>query len=157
MNKSLYQLLRDKKGKLNEYESLSHQILNSDIEELNSIFDLRQEIIIKIDAIDLMISAWLEDSLVKEEYLKCLDIKTSRNDIQPGLFEIRDCFEEIYEALLTIQSLENTIHNQFNQYQKDLQESLTQVTNVSKIKKYFDTYETEINDLSALKFNSKKI
>ena len=92
MNKSLYQLLRDKKGKLDEYESLSHQILNSDIEELNSIFDLRQEIIIKIDAIDLMISAWLEDSLVKEEYLKCLDIKTSRNDIQPGLLEIRDCF-----------------------------------------------------------------
>ena len=73
------------------------------------------------------------------------------------MLEVVEAYQFNYDSLLNIQSLETTIQKQLEAFREELQQNLIQVENVSKIKKYFETYETEIHDMSQMARKSTKI
>lgn len=157
MSKILIELLNNKKEYLSQYESLSYQILNSEIDELNDVFEKRELIINEINAIDLKINQWIDESDKKSEYILCLKPGINKDSLDLSMLEVVEAYQFNYDSLLNIQSLETTIQKQLEAFREELQQNLIQVENVSKIKKYFETYETEIHDMSQMARKSTKI
>lgn len=157
MSKILIELLNNKKEYLSQYESLSYQILNSEIDELNDVFEKRELIINEINAIDLKINQWIDESDKKSEYILCLKPGINKDSLDLSMLEVVEAYQSNYDSLLNIQSLETTIQKQLEAFREELQQNLIQVENVSKIKKYFETYETEIHDMSQMARKSTKI
>lgn len=156
MNKPLIKLLNDKKHLLEVYESLSYQLLNSVIEELNGIFDQREETIEKINFLDNEINHYMSSVENKDDYLECLKPNNSLA-IKPSLLDVYEAYQLNYESLLNIQTLEKIINQHLKSLKEELSQNLAEVQNVSKIKKYFETFETEINDLSDISQKTTKI
>lgn len=157
MSKILIELLNNKKEYLSQYESLSYQILNSEIDELNDVFEKRELIINEINAIDLKINQWIDESDKKSEYILCLKPGINKDSLDLSMLEVVEAYQFNYDSLLNIQSLETTIQKQLEAFREELQQNLIQVENVSKIKKYFETYETEIHEMSQMARKSTKI
>lgn len=157
MSKILIELLNNKKEYLSQYESLSYQILNSEIDELNDVFEKRELIINEINAIDLKINQWIDESDKKSEYILCLKPGINKDSLDLSMLEVVEAYQSNYDSLLNIQSLETTIQKQLEAFREELQQNLIQVENVSKIKKYFETYETEIHEMSQMARKSTKI
>lgn len=156
MNKLLISLLNNKKRYLETFESLSYQLLNSEIEALNDIFDQREAIIEKINFLDNEINRTVNSVENKDDYLDCLK-PNNIVSIKPNLNDVYEAFQLNYDSLLNIQSLEKTINQHLKSLKEELSQNLAEVQNVSKIKKYFETFETEINDLSDISQKTTKI
>ncbi|NTW90844.1 MAG: hypothetical protein HGA35_02780 [Erysipelotrichaceae bacterium] len=80
-----------------------------------------------------------------------------KNSPPPDIKNIYDGFESIHDALLSIQNLEIRIMERLDNLKEELHNNLIQVENVSKIKKYFETYETEMQNMTQMMRKPTKI
>lgn len=154
---SLLNLINEKKAHLVNYEMLSYQLLTADIEEINPILDQREAIIVGINKVDNRINEFIELSEFKNHLKECKEKKFNREEIHPYLYEICDGFESVQDSLINIQKIETQIIERLEMLKNELHSNLIQVENVSKIKKYFETYETEMQDMNQMMRKSTKI
>jgi|GEM_PF-2977094 len=154
---SLLNLINEKKVYLNDYEALSYQLLNVDIESVNEILDQRETIIKLINKVDHRINEFIDLSEFKKQLKECKDKKINPDEIHPYLYDICEGFKSIQKILINIQQLENRIIERLEMLKSELYSHLVQVENVSKIKKYFETYETEMQDMNQMILKSTKI
>lgn len=154
---SLLNLINEKRAHLMCYEVFSNQLLTADIDGINPILGQRESIIISINKVDKRINEFIELSEFKHHLLECKEKKINRDEIHPYLYEICDGFESIQDTLINIQKIENRIIERIEMLKNELHTNLVQVENVSKIKKYFETYETEMQDMNQMMRKSTKI
>lgn len=154
---SLLNLINEKKAHLANYEMLSYQLLTADIEEINPILDQREAIIVGINKVDNRINEFIELSEFKNHLKECKGKKIKREEIHPYLYEICDGFGSIQDSLINIQKIETQIIERLEMLKNELHSNLIQVENVSKIKKYFETYETEMQHMNQMMRKSTKI
>lgn len=154
---SLLKLINEKRAHLMCYEVFSYQLLSADMDEINSILDQRESIIISINKVDKRINEFIELSEFKHHLQDCKEKKMNREEIHPYLYEICDSFQSIQDSLIKIQSIEIKINERMEMLKNELHSNLVQVENVSKIKKYFETYETEMQDMNQMMRKSTKI
>lgn len=154
---SLLNLINEKKAHLVNYEMLSYQLLTADIEEINPLLDQRDAIIVCINKVDNRINEFIELSEFKNHLKECKEKKIKREEIHPYLYEICDGFGSIQDTLINIQKIETQIIERLEMLKNELHSNLIQVENVSKIKKYFETYETEMQDMNQMMRKSTKI
>ena len=154
---SLLNLINEKRAHLVNYEMLSYQLLTADIEEINPILDQREAIIVGINKVDNRINEFIELSEFKNHLKECKEKKIKREEIHPYLYEICDGFGSIQDTLINIQKIETQIIERLEMLKNELHSNLIQVENVSKIKKYFETYETEMQDMNQMMRKSTKI
>lgn len=154
---SLLNLINGKKAHLVNYEMLSYQLLTADIEEINPILDQREAIIVGINKVDNRINEFIELSEFKNHLKECKEKKFNSEEIHPYLYEICDGFESVQDSLINIQKIETQIIERLEMLKNELHSNLIQVENVSKIKKYFETYETEMQDMNQIMRKSTKI
>lgn len=154
---SLLNLINEKRAHLVNYEMLSYQLLTADIEEINPLLDQRDAIIVCINKVDNRINEFIELSEFKNHLKECKEKKIKREEIHPYLYEICDGFGSIQDSLINIQKIETQIIERLEMLKNELHSNLIQVENVSKIKKYFETYETEMQDMNQMMRKSTKI
>lgn len=154
---SLLNLINEKRAHLVNYEMLSYHLLTADIEEINPILDQRETIIVGINKVDNRINEFIELSEFKNHLKECKEKKINREEIHPYLYEICDGFESVQDSLINIQKIETQIIERLEMLKNELHSNLIQVENVSKIKKYFETYETEMQDMNQMMRKSTKI
>lgn len=154
---SLLNLINEKRAHLVNYEMLSYQLLTADIEEINPLLDQRDAIIVGINKVDNRINEFIELSEFKNHLKECKEKKIKREEIHPYLYEICDGFGSIQDTLINIQKIETQIIERLEMLKNELHSNLIQVENVSKIKKYFETYETEMQDMNQMMRKSTKI
>lgn len=154
---SLLNLINEKRAHLVNYEMLSYQLLTADIEEINPLLDQRDAIIVGINKVDNRINEFIELSEFKNHLKECKEKKIKREEIHPYLYEICDGFGSIQDSLINIQKIETQIIERLEMLKNELHSNLIQVENVSKIKKYFETYETEMQDMNQMMRKSTKI
>ncbi|MHB8097835.1 MAG: hypothetical protein ACYDEI_09320 [Erysipelotrichaceae bacterium] len=157
MMNSILNSINEKRAHLIGYETFSYQLLNSDLDELNNVFDQREMIIKSINHIDLLINNMIDQSNYKNQLHLCRCGSINRNEVIDELKDIYDGFESIHDSLLNIQKLEIRISERLSNLKDELYNNLVQVENVSKIKKYFETYETEMQDMTQMVRKSTKI
>lgn len=157
MMNSILNSINEKRAHLIGYETFSYQLLNSDLDELNNVFDQREMIIKSINHIDLLINNMIDQSYYKNQLHLCRCGSINRNEVIDELKDIYDGFESIHDSLLNIQKLEIRISERLSNLKDELYNNLVQVENVSKIKKYFETYETEMQDMTQMVRKSTKI
>lgn len=157
MMNSILNSINEKRAHLIGYETFSYQLLNSDLDELNNVFDQRESIIKSINHIDLLINNMIDQSNHKNQLHLCRCGSINRNEVIDELKDIYDGFESIQDSLLNIQKIEIRISERLSNLKDELYNNLVQVENVSKIKKYFETYETEMQDMTQMASKSTKI
>jgi uncharacterized membrane-anchored protein YjiN (DUF445 family) len=99
----------------------------------------------------------IDQSNYKNQLHLCRCGSINRNEVIDELKDIYDGFESIHDSLLNIQKLEIRISERLSNLKDELYNNLVQVENVSKIKKYFETYETEMQDMTQMVRKSTKI
>lgn len=154
---SILNYINQKRAHLIGYETFSYQLLNSDLDELNNILDQRESIILSINQLDLLINDMIDRSEYRNQLNLCKNRSINRNEIIDELVNVYDGFESIHDTLINIQKLEIRVIERLNNLQEELHANLVQVENVSKIKKYFETYETEMQDMTQMVRKSTKI
>ena len=157
MMNNILSLIHEKKEHLIGYETFSYQLLNSEIDELNQILDQREEIIQSISQIDCLLHTLIEESELKPQLYECKNRDIKRCDVSVQLLDIYDGYDSIYDSLNKIQNLELKVIERLDHLKNELNTNLVQVENVSKIKKYFETYETEMQDMTQMMRKTTKI
>lgn len=154
---SILNYINEKRAHLIGYETFSYQLLNCEIEELNNILDQRELMIKSINQIDQLINKMIDQSEYRNQLNLCKNKTINRFEVIDKFIDIYDGFESIHDSLINIQKLEIRVTERLNNLKEELHNNLIQVENVSKIKKYFETYETEMQDMTQMMRKSTKI
>jgi len=157
MMNSILNHINEKRAHLIGYETFSYQLLNCDLDEINNILDQRELIIKSINHVDQLMNSTIEQSEYKNQIHLCKNRSINRSEVIDELKNIYDGFESIHDALLSIQKLEIRIMERLDNLKEELHNNLIQVENVSKIKKYFETYETEMQNMTQMMRKPTKI
>lgn len=157
MMNSILNHINEKRAHLISYETFSYQLLNCDLDEVNNILDQRELIIKSIDHVDLVINNMIDQSDYRNQLYLYKNKSIHRFEVTNELKDIYDGFESIHDSLKNIQKLEVKVIERLNNLKEELHNNLVQVENVSKIKKYFETYETEMQDMTQMMRKSTKI
>lgn len=157
MMNSILNHINEKRAHLISYETFSYQLLNCDLDEVNNILDQRELIIKSINYVDQVINNMIDQSDYRNQLYLCKNKSIHRFEVINELKDIYDGFESIHDSLKSIQKLEVKVIERLNNLKEELHNNLVQVENVSKIKKYFETYETEMQDMTQMMRRSTKI
>jgi len=157
MMNSILNNINEKRAHLISYETFSYQLLNCDLDEVNNILDQRELIIKSINYVDQVINNMIDQSEYRNQLYLCKNKSIHRFEVTNELKDIYDGFESIHDSLKNIQKLEVKVIERLNNLKEELHNNLVQVENVSKIKKYFETYETEMQDMTQMMRKSTKI
>ena len=140
-----------------EYEQASIALTYSDIEQMEFIVEEREQLKEKIDQIDEKIS---QSSVVQhygEAVWKTIRNQLNRSDVNPELLPLFDKGQEIFAILNRVMQMEPLIIKHIEDTQKELEQKIKGSNSIPKIRKYFDTIQTDLEDGSLIRSTSKKI
>lgn len=151
------ELLESKKQLFLKYEQASIALTYSDIEQMEFIVDEREQLKEEIDQIDEKI----RQSAIAEQYgeavWKAIKNQSNRSEVVSELLPLFDKGQEIFAAVNRIMQMEPLIIKHIEDTQKQLEQKIKDSNSIPKIKKYFDTIQTDLEDGSLIRSTSKKI
>jgi hypothetical protein len=155
-NDRILSLINEKRAHLISYEAFSTKLIHGDLEKINEMLEQREFIIQAINEIDSeinKITSESDEAIIINKILKNKIIEEEISDKHRAIYE---SVQSMFASLENIQDLDRVVFKQFDQYKEELYSNIKQTNNVSKIKKYFETYETEIDEMALLMSKSSK-
>lgn len=150
-------LINEKRAHLIAYETFTTSIINSDLDALNSVLDQRESIIQSIHSIDQQINEVIEQSNEKELINAIFQHKIHMGKMPDKYNSLYEGIESIIDSLENIHVLDTLIYTRIDQLKEEILMNIKQTNNASKIQKYFDTYETELDSINDLTSRAKKV
>jgi DNA-binding ferritin-like protein (Dps family) len=153
----LLKLINEKRAHLITYETFSTSIIHSDLDDINEMLNQRELMIHSIDKLDQLIKEESEHSDEKELINAIFQHRTHISELPNEYRSIFEGVESIMDSLENIKVLDNLIFTRILHLKEEIELNIKQTNNVSKIQKYFDTYETELDFMNDLASLSKKV
>ncbi len=157
MVQSVIELLELKKQLFLKYEQASIALTYSDIEQMEFIVDEREQLKEEIDQIDVKINQSAIAGQYGEAVWKAIKNQLNRSEVVSELLPLFDKGQEIFAAVNRIMQMEPLIIKHIEETQKELEQKIKSSNSIPKIKKYFDTIQTDLEDGSLIRSTSKKI
>lgn len=148
-------LINDKRAHLISYEAFSTKLVHCSIESFVEVLDQRDLIIQSINDLDGKILTVLNQTN-DQDVLSIVQSRALINEIRHELLPLYYGVKSIQESLENIQDIEHIVQTQLNTYQEELRIESKLNNNVVKIKKYFETYETEIDEMTLMMSRTSK-
>lgn len=153
----ILKLINEKRAHLMAYESFTTSIINSDLDAINNVLIQRESIIQSINSIDQLIKDMIEQSIDKTLINAIFQHKIHMGEVPDKYYLLYEGIESIVDSLENIQVLDTLIYTRIGQLKEEILLNIKQTNNVSKIQKYFDTYETELDSINDLTSLAKKV
>lgn len=153
----ILKLINEKRAQLIAYESFTTSIINSDLDAINDVLNQRETIIQSINSIDQITKELIEQSNEKELINAIFQHKIHMGEIPDKYNSLYEGIESIVDSLENIHVLDTLIYSRITHLKEEILVNIKQTNNVSKIQKYFDTYETELDSMNDLTSRAKKV
>jgi len=153
----ILKLINEKRAHLMAYESFTTSIINSDLDAINNVLIQRESIIQSINSIDQLIKDMIDQSIDKTLINAIFQHKIHMGEIPDKYYSLYEGIESIVDSLENIHVLDTLIYTRIGQLKEEILLNIKQTNNVSKIQKYFDTYETELDSINDLTSLAKKV
>lgn len=153
----ILKLINEKRAHLIAYESFTTSIINSDLDAINDVLNQRESIIQSINSIDQLTNEVINQSNEKELINAIFQHKIHMGEIPDKYISLYEGIESIVDSLENIHVLDTLIYSRIDQLKEEILMNIKQTNNVSKIQKYFDTYETELDSMNDLTSRAKKV
>ncbi len=149
-------LLNEKRANLIAYEVFSTKLVESDLDLLNNLLDQRAIIIQAINTIDANILDLAKQSTEQKIIMDIILRNILEDEISEEYALLYEGIQSIHGSLENIKVLERSVNMRINNYKEELYLNIKQTNNVTKIKKYFETYETEMDEMTLMISKSSK-
>jgi len=153
----ILKLVNEKRAHLIAYETFTTSIIQSDLDTIINVLNQRESIIQSINTIDQSIKFEIDQSDNQELIHAIFQHKLHMGEIPDSYNFLYEGIESIVDSIENIQVLDTLIYTRIGDLKEEILLNIKQTNNVSKIQKYFDTYETELDSMNDLTSKMKKV